>query len=70
MTDGTVKIQIAAAPSDGEANAKLVAFLAEVLGVPPSHVEIVAGLAARNKLVCVLDLDAAAVQKRIAAHLD
>jgi uncharacterized protein (TIGR00251 family) len=70
MSDGTVKIHIAAPPSDGEANDKLVSFLAEVLDVAKSRIEIVAGLSGRDKLVSVLDLDSATVHKRILAHLE
>ena len=69
MADGTVRIRITASPVDGEANEKLVAFLAEVLNVPKSRLEIVAGLSGRDKLISVLDMDAATVHKRIVAHL-
>lgn len=68
-SDGTVKIHITAPPVDGEANEKLVSFLAEVLSVPKSRIEIVAGLAGRDKLISVLEMDAATVHKRIIAHL-
>jgi uncharacterized protein (TIGR00251 family) len=69
MTDGTVRIRIMASPVDGEANEKLVSYLAEVLNVPKSRLEIVAGLSGRDKLISVLDMDAATVHKRIVAHL-
>lgn len=68
--DGTVRIRIAAAPADGEANEKLITFLAEILNIPKSRIEIVAGQSGRDKLISVLDMDAATVQKRIVAHLD
>ncbi len=68
-SDGTVRIRLTAAPVEGEANEKLVAFLAEVLSVPKSRVEIVAGHTGRDKLISVLDMDAATVHKRIVAHL-
>ena len=45
MADGTIKIHIAAPPVDGEANEALIRFLAEVLNVPKSRLEIVGGLA-------------------------
>ena len=70
MSDGTIKIQIAAPPVEGQANDKLVSFLAEVLKVPKSRIEIVAGMTGRDKLISVLDLDAATVQRRIHAQLD
>lgn len=69
LEDGTVKIRITAAPSDNEANRQLVKFLAEVLGVPASHIEIVAGQTGRDKLVSVVDVGADQVQDRLTAYL-
>ncbi len=51
MADGTIKIDIAAAPEDGKANAALIEFLAEKFGVAKSKVEIVAGETGRRKVV-------------------
>lgn len=70
LSDGTVKIHIAADPADGDMNGELVAFLAEVLGVPKSRVEIVAGESGRDKLVSVLDMDVETAHQRIVAHMD
>jgi uncharacterized protein (TIGR00251 family) len=70
LGDGTVKIQLTAPPVDGEANAKLIAFLADVLGVAKSHIEIVAGATGRDKLVTVTGMNAAALHQRILANLD
>jgi uncharacterized protein len=70
LADGTIKIHVAAPPVDGEANEELVRFLADVLNIPKSRLEIVAGLAGRDKLISVLDMDADTVHKRIVAHLD
>lgn len=44
-----LKIRLAAPPVDGKANAALVAFLAEELGVPRARVELVSGAASRQK---------------------
>ena len=49
--DGRVKIQLAAPPVDGEANAALVAFLADLLGVKRADVALLAGEAGRRKRV-------------------
>ena len=68
--DGTVRIRLTAAPSDNEANNQLVRFLAEVLGVPASHVEIVAGHTGRDKLVSVVDASADQVQERLLAYVN
>ena len=70
LNDGTIKVHLAAEPSDGETNAQLVGFLAEVLGVPKSRVEIVAGSSGRDKLVSILDMDVETVHQRVLAHLD
>jgi uncharacterized protein (TIGR00251 family) len=70
LGDGTVKIQLATAPVDGQANEKLVSFLSGVLGVARSRIEIVAGATGRNKLVSVLGIDAATVHDRIVSSLD
>ncbi len=70
LSDGTIKIHIAAPPVDGEANEELISFLASVLNIPKSRLEIVAGLSGRDKLISVLDMDADTVHKRIVAHLD
>ena len=70
LGEGTVRIQLTAPPVDGEANAKLIAFLAEVLKVPKSHIEIVAGATGRDKLVTVTGMNAATVHERILASLE
>ena len=70
LNDGTIKVHIAAAPVEEAANKKLIEFLADVLGVPKSRVEIVAGTTGRDKLVSVLDMDMETAHQRILAHLD
>jgi uncharacterized protein (TIGR00251 family) len=66
--DGTVKVRLTAAPIEGQANAKLIDFLSEVLGVPPSRVEIVAGQNGRDKLISVIDMEKEEVHKRLLAY--
>lgn len=51
VTDGTLRIKLAAPPVDGEANRELIEFLAERFGVRKSDIEIVRGLSSRNKTV-------------------
>lgn len=60
-----VKIRLCAPPVDGAANAALVEYLAEVLGVSRSKVRIVAGATGRNKRIAVEGVTAAAVQGRL-----
>jgi hypothetical protein len=63
--DGRLKIQLAAPPVDGEANAALVAFLADALGVRRTDVAIVAGETGRRKRVRVAGVTAAAALARL-----
>lgn len=69
LSDGTVKIRVTAAPVEGEANEALLKFLAEILEVPVSNLEVVAGASGRDKLISVLNMDAEAVHKKIIQHL-
>ena len=69
LRDGTVKIRLAAPPVEGKANQALVDFLSEILDVPKSHVEVIAGKTGRDKLVSVIDMDAETVHDRILMNL-
>ena len=46
-----LKIRLAAPPVDGKANAALIAFIAERLGVPKARVRLRSGHNSRRKLV-------------------
>src|SRR6266508_1810979 len=69
LDDGTIKVRIAAPPSDNEANETLIDFLAEVLGVSKSRLDIVAGVTGRDKLISVVDMDAETAHQLIVAHV-
>jgi len=45
------KIDLAAPPVDGKANEACIRFLADLAGVPASHVRIVLGLTNRTKVI-------------------
>ncbi len=60
--DGLLKIQLAAPPVDGEANAALLEFLAKQLGVPRRSVTLSSGDASRRKRVTVAGVAAEAVE--------
>jgi uncharacterized protein (TIGR00251 family) len=64
-SDGTIRIRLTAPPVDGKANAALIQFLAEILDVPRSRIEIIAGATGRDKLVSILDLDPETASERI-----
>ncbi len=64
--DGRLKIQLAAPPVDGEANAALVEFLADALGVRKGDVALLAGETGRRKRVRVAGISAAQAEARLA----
>lgn len=49
IQDGRLRLQLAAPPVDGEANASLVEFVAELFGVRRSAVQLMAGATGRRK---------------------
>ena len=69
LDDGTIKVRIAAPPTDDEANQVLLDYLSEILGVPRSKLDIVAGEAGRDKLISIVDMDVETAHQRILAHL-
>lgn len=69
LNDSTIKVRIAAPPVDGEANQVLLEFLADILGVAKTRLDIVAGATGRDKLIAVLDMDVETAHSRIVAHM-
>jgi len=59
--DAVFKIALAAPPVDGRANEALIGYLADVLDVAPSAVEVTAGEHSRNKVVRVKGRSAAQI---------
>jgi len=59
---GLLKIQLAAPPVDGAANAALVELVADLLGIPRRQVSLVSGEASRRKRVRALGVDATRAQ--------
>lgn len=70
MTDGTVKVHLTTSLSDKESNNALIHFLAGVLGVSSSQIEIIGGLTGNDKLLSVLDLDTDEAHQRILAYME
>lgn len=60
--NGAVKISLTSPPVDGRANESLIAFVAELLGVPRSRVSLVAGMTGRAKVLRVTGKSAAEVR--------
>ena len=65
VKDGALEVALAAPPVDGAANAELVRFLADELGIPKRDVRLLRGEGARTKLVEIVGLDATHVRQRL-----
>lgn len=69
MDDGTVKVRLTAPPVEGQANKLLIRFLADILDISQTQLEIVAGASGREKIVAIEDMDSKAVHKKIIENL-
>jgi uncharacterized protein (TIGR00251 family) len=69
LDDGTVKVRLTSPPAEGKANQALIEFLAGVLEIKLSQVEIVAGFAGKDKLVAITNMDSNAVHEKILQNL-
>ncbi len=65
--EGALVVRLSAPPVEGAANEALARFLGKTLGIAPSAVRILKGLAGRQKLVAVAGLDAATARERLGA---
>lgn len=63
--EGAVKLRLTAPPVDGAANKACCEFLAGLLGVAKSRVEITQGQTGRNKTIRIEGISAAAVLKKL-----
>ena len=54
--DGALKVSLTTTPTDGRANAALIAFLAEKLDVPRSQITLLTGATSRSKTLRVSGL--------------
>ena len=53
--DGSIKIKLTAAPTDGEANEALIKFLSKEWDIPKSKIKIKSGHSSRTKLIEISD---------------
>jgi uncharacterized protein (TIGR00251 family) len=68
VREGALHVALAAPPVDGEANAELIATLADALGVPRRQVALATGAASRNKIVEIVGLTAEEARDRLRRH--
>lgn len=65
--DGRLKVQVAAPPVEGEANAALVDYLSEVLKIPKRDIQVLAGATGRRKSLRLSGVEAGTVSERLAS---
>ena len=63
--DGALRVRVTAAPTEGQANAAVIAILAKTLGVSKSRLEVIRGYNSRDKVVSVDTLTEQEVQRKI-----
>ena len=62
-----VHVRVAAPPREGEANAKLVEFIADVIGVRPRKIAVVQGHKSREKTLSIEDTKREDVETKVLA---
>jgi uncharacterized protein len=62
---GVYKLDLAAPPVDGKANRACLEFFADLAGVPRASVRILAGAAARTKVIDVAGVEQAEMERRL-----
>ena len=62
--DGALRVRVTAAPTEGQANAAVIALLAKTLGVSKSRLEIIRGYSSRDKVVSVDTLTEQEVRRK------
>ncbi len=67
MHDGALKIKLTKPPVDGEANAECCRFMAKVLGIAKSQIQIARGAASRHKVLQINGLTVEDACERLAA---
>jgi len=65
MADGSLKVKIKAKPIEGKANKELIKYLSDLLGIKEDEIEISSGQSSRNKIVRILNVDAALLRKKL-----
>jgi len=65
-TGDVLKIRLTAPPVEGAANASCLKFLADLLDLPQSHIEILKGAHSHNKVIRITGLSKEEVHARLA----
>jgi len=67
FTDGVLRVKVAAPPSKGKANERLIAFFSRLLGVSKRNISIIKGHTSRNKLIVIDGLSREDIMKRLSS---
>jgi len=60
-------VKVAAPPSKGKANERLIAFFSRLLGVSKRNISIIKGHTSRNKLIVIDGLSREDIMKRLSS---
>jgi uncharacterized protein (TIGR00251 family) len=63
--DGALKISLTTPPTDGRANAALIEFLAERLGISRARITLLTGAASRTKTLRIVGLTQNEVEEKL-----
>jgi uncharacterized protein (TIGR00251 family) len=67
MSDGSIKVWVRAAPTDGQANEAVCGLLAKFLSIPKGSIEIVRGHSGRSKRLRVTGIEPSELKKRLSS---
>src|SRR5207247_7134725 len=67
-TGDTLNIRLTAPPVEGAANAACLAFLADLLDLPQSHIEILRGARSRTKVIRISGLTQDEVREKLSRN--
>lgn len=70
VVDDMLRVRVTASAVEGAANAAIVKLLSEILGVPKSHVRVLAGQTAKRKRVLIEGLAPGDVVRRLSAAIE
>ena len=63
---GALRVRVTPAPTDGKANAAVIAVVAKALGLAPSSITLVSGAASRTKLLAIDGMSIEAIRDKLA----
>ncbi len=68
-SEGAIKIRLKSTADADELNASLILFLADILAVDRSNIEVVAGQSTLSKLVSILEMETMEAHQKILNNL-